>query len=151
MHKNVNLFLDIPFRGPQNDHFRLLAAIYLKLWSQLCSMLNIAHRQVTAYHPVLNGALERLHRHASRMHSAHALLRQLGPMSYLLYSSVFELSRREDTGLSPAESIFGAPIVLPNEFLQSDELAVDSIISSCFFFAQAQFQLQSPPAQRATG
>jgi hypothetical protein len=35
---------------------------------------------------------------------------------------------REDTGLSPAEAVFGAQIVLPNEFLQNDELSVDTII-----------------------
>jgi hypothetical protein len=34
------------------------------------------------------------------------------------------------TCLSPAESVFGAPIVLPNEFLQGDEVAVDSIIKN---------------------
>jgi transposase InsO family protein len=32
------------------------------LWSQLCSMLNIAHHQTTAYHPESNSAVERLHR-----------------------------------------------------------------------------------------
>jgi hypothetical protein len=37
---------------------------------------------------------------------------------------------REDTGLSVAESAFGDPIFLPNEFLQSDEFAVDSIIKN---------------------
>jgi hypothetical protein len=37
---------------------------------------------------------------------------------------------REDNGLSPAESVFGAPIVLPNEVLQSDEIAVDSILNN---------------------
>jgi transposase InsO family protein len=31
------------------------------LWSQLCSMFNIAHPQMTAYHPESNGAVERLH------------------------------------------------------------------------------------------
>jgi hypothetical protein len=30
----------------------------------------------------------------------------------------------------PAESVFGAPTVLPNEFLQGDEVAVDSIIKN---------------------
>ncbi len=35
---------------------------------------------------------------------------------------------REDTGLSPAEAVFGAPIVLQNEFSQNDELSVNSII-----------------------
>jgi hypothetical protein len=34
---------------------------------------------------------------------------------------------KEDTGLSPAEAVFGAPIVLPNEFLQNEEISVDSI------------------------
>jgi hypothetical protein len=28
----------------------------------------------------------------------------------------------EDTGLSPAKAVFGAPIVLPNEFLKGDEI-----------------------------
>jgi hypothetical protein len=35
---------------------------------------------------------------------------------------------REDTGLSLAEAVFGAPIVLPNEFLQNEEMSVDAII-----------------------
>jgi hypothetical protein len=49
---------------------------------------------------------------------------------------------REDTGLSPAEAVSGAPIVFPNEFLQNEELSADSIIKmfqnfacSCYFFA----------------
>jgi hypothetical protein len=46
---------------------------------------------MTAYHPELNGAIERLPA-ASRMHSAHAPPQQLGPMSYLLHSLVFEPS-----------------------------------------------------------
>ncbi len=31
------------------------------LWFQLCEMLNILHKQTTAYHPKSNGAVERLH------------------------------------------------------------------------------------------
>jgi hypothetical protein len=37
---------------------------------------------------------------------------------------------REDTGLSPAEAVFGAQIVLPNEFSQNDELSVDTIVKN---------------------
>jgi hypothetical protein len=37
---------------------------------------------------------------------------------------------REDTGLSPAEAVFDAKIVLPNEFLQNDELSVDTIVKN---------------------
>jgi hypothetical protein len=51
---------------------------------------------------------------------------------------------REDIGLSLAEAVFVAPIVLQNEFLQGDEIPVDTISiikkifgCSCFFFAQA--------------
>ncbi len=35
---------------------------------------------------------------------------------------------REDTGLSLAEAFIGAPIVLPNEFFQNEEISVDSFI-----------------------
>jgi transposase InsO family protein len=31
------------------------------LWLQLCEMLNISHKQTTAYHPKSNGAVKRLH------------------------------------------------------------------------------------------
>ncbi len=34
---------------------------------------------------------------------------------------------REDTGLSPAETLFGAPIVLPKEYLQGDKISVHTI------------------------
>jgi hypothetical protein len=37
---------------------------------------------------------------------------------------------REDTGLSPAEAVFAAPIVLPNEFLKNEEMPVDAIIKN---------------------
>jgi hypothetical protein len=34
---------------------------------------------------------------------------------------------REDTGLFPAEVVFGTPLVLPNEFLQAEEFSIDEI------------------------
>jgi hypothetical protein len=37
---------------------------------------------------------------------------------------------RENTGLSRAEAVLGAPIVLPNEFFQNEEMSVDAIIKS---------------------
>jgi hypothetical protein len=92
-------------------------------------MLNIAHRQMTAYHPESNGAVERLHRRlkdALRARDATATWAEELPFVLL----GLRAQPREDTGLSPAESVYGAPIVLPNEFLQSEELAVDSIIKN---------------------
>ncbi len=92
-------------------------------------MLNIAHRQTIAYHPELNGAVKRLHRHlkdALRVHAAAATWADELP--FVLLGLRAQL--RENTGLSPAETVFGAPIILPNEFLQSDKFAVDSIIQN---------------------
>ncbi len=114
------------------------------LWSQLCSMLNIAHRQTTAYHPESNSAVERLYcclKDALRARAAGAT--RANELPFVLLG--LRAQPREDTGLSLAESVFGAPIVLPNEFLQCDELAVDSIIKnkirnincSCLLFDQA--------------
>jgi hypothetical protein len=37
---------------------------------------------------------------------------------------------REDTGLSPSKAVFVAQIVLPNKFLQNDELSVDTIVKN---------------------
>jgi hypothetical protein len=39
---------------------------------------------------------------------------------------------REDTVLSPAEAVFGTPIILPNEFLHGEEISVDNISKNLF-------------------
>ncbi len=97
------------------------------LWLQLCEMLNISHKQTTAYHPGLNGAVERLHRHLKgtlRACAAEATWSEELPFVLLRHRT----QPREDTGLSPAEAVFDAQIVLPNEFLQNDELSIDTIV-----------------------
>jgi hypothetical protein len=92
-------------------------------------MLNIAHRQTTAYHPESNSAVERLHcRLKDTLRASTAVTTWADELPFVLLS--LRAQPREDTGLSPAESIFGALIVLPNEFLQSFELAVESIIKT---------------------
>jgi hypothetical protein len=97
------------------------------LWFKLCEMLHISHRQITAYHPESNGAVERLHRRlkdALRARAAAATWSKELPFVLL----GLRAQPREDTGLSPAEAVFGAPIVLPNEFIQYEEMPVDAII-----------------------
>ncbi len=92
-------------------------------------MLNISHRQTTAYHSESNGAVKRLHRclkDALRACAAAATWSEELPFVLL----GLRAQPREDTGLSPAEAVFGAPIVLPNECLQNEELSVDSIIKN---------------------
>ncbi len=97
------------------------------LWFKLCEMLHISHKQTTADHPESNGAVERLHRRlkdALRARAAAATWSEELPFVLL----GLRAQPREDTGLSLAEAVFGAPIVLPNEFLQNEEMSVDAII-----------------------
>jgi hypothetical protein len=97
------------------------------LWLQLCEMLNISHKQTTAYHPESNSSVERLHcrlKDALRARAAAATWSKELPFVLLRLRA----QPREDTGLSVAEAVFGASIVLPNVFLQSEELSEDSII-----------------------
>jgi hypothetical protein len=90
-------------------------------------MLHISHKQTTAYHPKSNGAVERLHlrlKDALRACTAAATWSEEFPFVLL----ELRAQLREDTGLFPAEAVFGAPIVLPNEFLQNEEISVDAIM-----------------------
>jgi hypothetical protein len=83
-------------------------------------MLHITHRQTTANHPVSNGAVERLHRHLKDALSARIVMASWAKeIPWVLLG--LRAQPREDTGLSPAEAVFGAPIVLPNEFLKGDK------------------------------
>jgi hypothetical protein len=73
---------------------------------------------------------------ASRTRLAHAPPWQHGPRSYPLCSLDSEHSRGKTLVLLRAEAVFGAQIVLPNEFLQNDELSVDTIVKNfplCMF------------------
>jgi hypothetical protein len=82
-------------------------------------MLNISHKQTTAYHPESNGAVERLHRRLKDALCARAALATWSEeLPFVLLR--FRAQPREDAGLSPAEAVFGAQIVLPNEFLQNE-------------------------------
>jgi hypothetical protein len=90
-------------------------------------MLHISHRQTTAYLPESNDAIKRLHRRlkdALRARTAVATWSEELPFVLLGLCE----QPREDTGLSPAEAVFGHPIVLPNKFLQEDEFSVDETV-----------------------
>ncbi len=84
------------------------------------------HRQTTAYHPESNGAVKRLHRHLKdALRARIAMTTWAKEIPWVLLS--LRAQPWEDTGLSPAEAVFSAPIVLPNEFLKGDEISVDTI------------------------
>jgi hypothetical protein len=99
------------------------------LWFKLCEMLHISHKQTTAYHPESNGAVVRLHcrlKDALRARAASATWSE--ELLFVLLG--LRAQPREDTGLSLAKAVFGAPIVLPNEFLQNKEMSVDASIKN---------------------
>jgi hypothetical protein len=110
-------------------------------------MLQISHKQTTAYHPESNGAVERLHpciKYAIRARSAAVTCSVELPFVLL----GLRAQPREDTGLSPAETVFGTPIVLPNEFLQNEEISVDAIIK--FFLKTLQVPAISFPRHNSS-
>jgi hypothetical protein len=89
-------------------------------------MLGISHLQTTAYHPESIGAVQRLHCHLKNvLCSSAAVATWSEELPFVLLGLRAQL--REDAGLSPAEAVFGAPIVLPYKFLQSEEISVNSI------------------------
>jgi hypothetical protein len=71
-------------------------------------MINISHHQTTAYHPEVNGVVERLHHRLKDVLQACATAAYWAEeISWVLLGLCSHL--REDTGLSPAEAVFGTP------------------------------------------
>jgi hypothetical protein len=90
-------------------------------------MLHISHKQTTAYHPKSNGVVKRLHWCIKDMLRARAAAATWSEeLPFVLLG--LRAQPREDTNLSPAEAVFSAQIVLPNEILQNDELSVDTFV-----------------------
>jgi transposase InsO family protein len=80
------------------------------LWLQLCKMLNISHKLTIAYHPKSNAAVKRLHRHLKDALCARAAAATWSEeLSFVLLG--LRAQMREDTGLFPAEAVFGAQII----------------------------------------
>jgi Integrase core domain len=84
------------------------------------SCLGIQHVMTMAYHPQSNGVVERFHRRlkdALRARAATADWPQHLPWVLLGLRS----APREDSGVSSAELVFGAPLQLPRQFLSTAE------------------------------
>ncbi len=99
------------------------------LWFKLCEVLHISHKQTTAYHPESTGAVFRL---PLLPQGCPSRMRRRGD---LVRGVTFCAPRTPSTAEGrhwsfPAEAVFGAPIVLPNEFLQNEEMSVDAIIKN---------------------
>jgi hypothetical protein len=89
------------------------------LWAALCSLLNIQqHNQTTAYHPQSNGMVARFHRCLKDALRARSTTTNW--VDHLPW--VRGAAAREDNGSTPAQAVFGSPLILPGQFLDSPEL-----------------------------
>ena len=91
------------------------------IWSTLCKFLGIVHSPTTSFHPQSNGIVERFHRQLKvslRARLAGSDWFHHLPLVLLGLRSV----PREDSSISSSEAVFGSPLVLPGEFLDSPEL-----------------------------
>jgi hypothetical protein len=91
------------------------------LWAALCSLLNIQHNQTTAYHPQSNGMVEPFLRLLK-----FALLARCAAANWVDHLPWVLLglcaAAREDDGSTPAQEVFGTPLILPGQFLDSPEI-----------------------------
>jgi len=90
------------------------------LWRQICSTLQISHQQTTAYHPQSNGMVERLHRRMKDALRARAASQDWS--SHLPWVMMgLRAAPREDSNSSPADAVYGSPLILPGQFLGQPE------------------------------
>lgn len=85
-----------------------------EVWATLMSKLGVKHTMTTAYHPQANGMVERSHRQLK-----DALKARLAGVDWAAHLPWVLLSLRatpkEDSNVSSAEMLYGAPILLPGQ------------------------------------
>ena len=91
------------------------------IWTNFCKFLGIIHSPKTSFHPQSNGLVERFHRRLKV--SLRARLSGTDWFNHLLLVLLGLRSvPREDSAISASKALFGSPLVLPGEFLDSPEL-----------------------------
>lgn len=85
------------------------------LWKHLTHLLGCNLIHTTAYHPIANGMIERLHRQLKsslRSHPQPSTWTEALPLIMLGIRSAY----KEDIGSSPAEMVYGTTLRLPSEY-----------------------------------
>jgi transposase InsO family protein len=84
------------------------------------AQLGVKHAMTSAYHPQSNGVLERFHR---RMKEALKVQAAAADWPNHLPAVILGLrsAPREDSGISAAELVFGAPLQIPGQLLSAAE------------------------------
>ena len=90
--------------------------------SSLCKFLGIIHSPTTSFHLQSNGIVKRFHRQLKV-----SLRARLAGSDWFNHLSMVLLGLSsgvpsEDSSISPSEAVYGSPLILPCEFLDSPEL-----------------------------
>lgn len=80
--------------------------------------------RTTAYHPASNGMIERWHRVLKTALACHNSVQWVDVLSTVLLG--LRTHVRLDTGVSPAEFLYGTTLTIPGEFVPGDESMPDS-------------------------
>jgi hypothetical protein len=97
------------------------------VWQVMCRRLGVQQTFTTAYHPQANGMIERVHRQLKDSLCA----RLAGPdwpdhLPWVLLG--LRAAPKEDSAVSAAELMFGAPLTLPGQLLVEGELPVKEVV-----------------------
>ena len=91
-----------------------------ELWAALCTTLGIHHITTTSFHPQSNGMVEWSHRQLKdALGSCMAGSDWLDHLPWVLLG--LRLAPKEDSAVSSAELVYGAPLTLPVQFLAAPE------------------------------
>ncbi len=86
------------------------------VWTSTCTWLGIKHILTTAYHPESNGMVEIVHRQIKD--ALRATGAGTGWHSHLPWVLLgLHAAPKEDSGVSSAELVSGAPLILPRQLL----------------------------------
>jgi hypothetical protein len=99
------------------------------LWEGLCHNLQINHISTTAYQPQSNGLVERTHHQIKdALRARLAGNRWPEHLPWVLFG--LRAAPKEDSAVSSAELVFGAPLTLPGQLLTSPETPVEDVVET---------------------
>jgi transposase InsO family protein len=116
------------------------------LWSAVCRLLGIHHAQSTAYHPEANGLVERFHRRLKDALRARCAAPDWYPhLPWVLLG--LRTAQRDADGVAPDVAVYGAPLILPGQFLDSPEQTTADFLRQ---MSAALTDITPPPTRHNT-